>query len=798
MIPNRHYNKFIYLLIYTVYFLTPSLALSQVDKKWVAVPFEQKVFIENHGQFNEKTPNKSDMALFGSQYEGIELYFNASGITYRHDEFVAMTEEEKEKSTTAQLDRQSDKYHEEKGLMKAIPCYFSITWVGANPNPQIIAEEAVSWYYTYGTRKMATDETIKANAYKKIIYKNLYPNIDVEYTFPADSSGIKYSIILHPGANPEEIKMRYDNAENISIDIDGNLKIKSCFGEFIDHSPKSFYSDTFQTIPSAFTIDKNIISFSLAYHNAVGINTKNRSIIIDPWVTNPAFSGYNAAYDVDYDLQGNVYAYGGSNALQLMKFDNTGIIQWVYTTPFIVFQPYTNSGYGDFAVDPSSGSSYIAEGADLITGANIHKVNSSGVLVSLFAGNQNLGEMWRIVYDKCSGQLIIAGGGINTGTANACIIDTSLISMVPVNVLSTTAPYHDISLLTVDNENNCFMATAKSSADLNFDNVLLKCPANSLLPLSYLVADNHTFYEVMSVQYVNNSTGHTNAMNGMAVSNKYLYTYDGYLIQRWNKNTGVLINSAVVMPPGPVISWGGISVDDCDNIFVGVNASVIQYDTNFTIISTLSAANTVYDVRLAPGNILYVCGKQFVSSIQLSITCDNALNLSMSSGDLCLTQGTASVTVTGGNAPYTYQWSPSGGTNATATGLSPGTTYTVTVTDNSCIFNTQTATVECPINSIDPCNTDLLSTFMPNAFSPNSDGLNDRLCIPANACITGFVLKVYDRWGEKVFESTSLTDCWDGTYKGQDLNTAVFVYYLEAILSTGDKLEHKGNISLIK
>ncbi len=147
----------------------------------------------------------------------------------------------------------------------------------------------------------------------------------------------------------------------------------------------------------------------------------------------------------------------------------------------------------------------------------------------------------------------------------------------------------------------------------------------------------------------------------------------------------------------------------------------------------------------------------------------------------------------------TYQWSPSAGlacttcANPVAT-PSQTTTYCVIVTDvNNC---TDSACVTIVVDV--PCNSGLLATLIPNAFSPNSDGQNDQLCVPNNLCILNFVLNVYDRWGEKVFESKSLDNCWDGTYKGKALNTAVFVYIFQATLSNGENFKQKGNISLIK
>ena len=65
--------------------------------------------------------------------------------------------------------------------------------------------------------------------------------------------------------------------------------------------------------------------------------------------------------------------------------------------------------------------------------------------------------------------------------------------------------------------------------------------------------------------------------------------------------------------------------------------------------------------------------------------------------------------------------------------------------------------------------------WVPNIFSPNGDGNNDVLYVRGKG-VQDVLFKVYNRWGEKVFESTSLDDGWDGTIRGKDVNNAVFVY----------------------
>ncbi|MBI4930067.1 MAG: gliding motility-associated C-terminal domain-containing protein [Bacteroidetes bacterium] len=638
------------------------------SQNWQTKPFEQKVFIENKGQFDGMNNLKNSHIKYAVVNEGVAIYFTNTGLTYRHDEYEKQNEGEEEAA-------------------KLISHFVQMEWEGANPDAEIISEDAASCYFTY--------PTIKASAVKKIIYKNIYPNIDVEYFFPEGKTGIKYSLILHSGANASLIKMKYSDVKGLATDIDGNVRIETSFGNFIDHAPEAFYENNHQTVSAAFSISNNVVSFS--FPNGEGRD--GASIIIDPWTTNPSFPGYNSAYDIDYDYAGNVYVYGGqgspSNPLQEIKFNSAGAIQWVYSaTPMWL--------YGDFAVDANSGSSYIGEGYNFNLNNNVPaqmiKVNSVGSQIILYPGNPNMKEIWRIAYNSCTKQGVIGGSGWNT-SYEAAILDTTLTSMNPVNVLSP-AGLDDVDNLALDNSGNCFMGFSKSGSMAN--NTLVKTSASALFPVTYNVPSNFQMNEISGINYVNGTTG-TNGMNGIAVNGNYLYTYNSSKIKRYNKNTGAPIDSAVITPPvyccfpsydRLVISWGGIAVDECDNIFIGSHDTIFQIDTNYNKITFIPANGDVYDLKLGPGNLLYACGKNFVSSFPSGVSC-NSLNVSVSASGSCAASS-ATVTVTGGSAPYTYSWSPGGQTTAIATGLSSGT-YTVTVSDASsvCISggNVQTATV---------------------------------------------------------------------------------------------------------
>jgi gliding motility-associated-like protein len=158
--------------------------------------------------------------------------------------------------------------------------------------------------------------------------------------------------------------------------------------------------------------------------------------------------------------------------------------------------------------------------------------------------------------------------------------------------------------------------------------------------------------------------------------------------------------------------------------------------------------------------------------------------------------GNSQLTATGGG---TYSWSPAGGLSCVTCAnplASPTQTssYCVFVTDANGCVDTACVTITLEI----PCVLQALDKLLPNAFSPNGDTHNDQYCVPENVCIVSFVLKVYDRWGENVFESETFSHCWDGSYKGKELNSDVFVYYFNALLSDGTSFSQKGNISLTR
>jgi gliding motility-associated-like protein len=146
-----------------------------------------------------------------------------------------------------------------------------------------------------------------------------------------------------------------------------------------------------------------------------------------------------------------------------------------------------------------------------------------------------------------------------------------------------------------------------------------------------------------------------------------------------------------------------------------------------------------------------------------------------------------------GVAGTTYFWDPPTGLsclfcqNPTAT-PTESMWYFVTVTNaNGCSL------IDSTFIDVDPSS----SIYVPNIFSPNKDGNNDIYLVQGKG-IQVFDLSIYNRWGQKVFESDDIEKGWDGTKEGTILNQGVFVYDLKVLFYTGKTFEQTGNITIVR
>ncbi len=87
--------------------------------------------------------------------------------------------------------------------------------------------------------------------------------------------------------------------------------------------------------------------------------------------------------------------------------------------------------------------------------------------------------------------------------------------------------------------------------------------------------------------------------------------------------------------------------------------------------------------------------------------------------------------------------------------------------------------------------------YIPNIFSPNNDGQNDKLFVRGQQ-IESLHFIIYNRWGNLVYESNDINHGWDGTQNGKKSETGVYVYRAEVTFKDGETLVKRGNVTLVR
>ena len=161
---------------------------------------------------------------------------------------------------------------------------------------------------------------------------------------------------------------------------------------------------------------------------------------------------------------------------------------------------------------------------------------------------------------------------------------------------------------------------------------------------------------------------------------------------------------------------------------------------------------------------------------------------------------TISATVSPSGAVVDVQWMPdtliSCSTCLDISLIPPGqTTYTITVTDE--VGCTAQDEVVLRVRDVRP-------VYIPSAFSPNSDGINDFLAVFAGPAATEVVrMDIYDRWGELVWRNENFPINqeivgWDGKFRGKPMSQGVYVYYAVIGFIDGREILFEGDITLLR
>jgi gliding motility-associated-like protein len=689
--------------------ITPSIAWTQGIKT-----ADDRVFIENKGQFNYVSGIDGKSVLYGL-HDGItDYYFTRQGLSYRISKPYKPTEEEWKKYAQAQgieSDNKNEEREEKETRFIEKSEVVQMTWKNTGQHPEITAENKVENYFNYLFVEDPDHIIGRVRGYKSIVYRNIYPHIDVEYTIHPER-GIKYAFILHPGADPSLIQMSYSGAE-VRFDTNGDIRFPTPLGDITDQAPKSYLgsgnssSASAALVTSAFRkISENTIGFKLGEKNAIVSETTT----IDPWTAGPPVIINIAADDLAIDAANNIVVYevdttAGSKA-HVTKWNAAGTQQWQLDV-------MTKYGYdylyqGDILADPA-GNIYFSMGcgARIPTAKfyNTIKVDPTGTTVwgsaTPHGSSNNMYETWNLSFNCDYTQLVQSGGGIYTnpladhnnavwetvnttsGVESAAYIYDNLGEILA----STWGPSGLIYHLTADSTKNGAVSTGNYTTGSN-NRLNAYNPATGFS----VVFSVYTGY---AYEDFDKKAPFSTGMNSIAANCAYVYTSDGKSLDQWDAKTGAHLHTATIPGGSNVINSSnlqagglvnsGLVIDKCGNVYAGGNKNVYVYDANLNLTSTIGGfPGIVYDLALGNNNnVLYVCGGNTLPSSFLAAanigacTPPSTLSVAVTQPTCAVATGSATATATFCGAPYSYSWT-GGATTQTINNLAPGT-YTVIV-----------------------------------------------------------------------------------------------------------------------
>ena len=185
---------------------------------------------------------------------------------------------------------------------------YEVQFVGGAGNPEIIPDKVLPGYSNYIIGNDPSKWASNVKSYQAVLYKNVYPNIDVRYY--SESGRLKYDIIVNPGGNVSNILMHYEGADKLSIK-NKELVIKTSVGNVKELYPYTFQFDKIhgkqETSCSYELANKNTIRFKVANYS------KTSTLVIDPTVIFSSFTGSTSdewAFTATPGPDGSLYSGG--------------------------------------------------------------------------------------------------------------------------------------------------------------------------------------------------------------------------------------------------------------------------------------------------------------------------------------------------------------------------------------------------------------------------------------------------------------------------------------------------------
>ena len=260
-------------------------------------------YIENQGQWEDNIRFKADLL-------GGYVFMESENLTFLFFEQDAFSHGQGSEPKYIEVDgerRHNPKYVEAEHKDKVNGHAYKVHFLGANTSALTLGEQPFAHYYNFFKGKDTQKWKSNVSAFKQVTYQNLYEGVDLNIY--SQGSFMKSDYIVKPGADVNSIQLLYEGVDDMEVNDDGQLLIKTSVNFLHEFKPYAYQVINGEkvAVECSFKLNGHLVSFEPKDYN------KNIALIIDPTLVFSTYSGSNAdnwGSSATYDSEGNMFLGG--------------------------------------------------------------------------------------------------------------------------------------------------------------------------------------------------------------------------------------------------------------------------------------------------------------------------------------------------------------------------------------------------------------------------------------------------------------------------------------------------------
>jgi len=575
---------------------------------------------------------------------------------------------------------------------------FKKQWVNCNSQAVNVPQNKTNYYFTGGNKSG------KQYGYKKLIFKNLYPNTDLIYELIQGE--LKYSFDLHKNAKIEDIQFEIIGSQSLKFNPN-NIEFSIDSTTWKEDELSLLFAENAKNIP------KNSCRFRKIKEHIFGFELQNPTLkppyLIDPFVRKTTilygfFTGNpSSIFDIEYDFNGNSYIYGGdgmtfrkinfldsanknpydprfNNYFKVAKYSKRGTLIWIFKGYDTSAKYVQNTYPTGVSIDKANETvfcnklNYLGWMNYSLPPRHIIQLNKNGLFnqytpeLKYDYSKLSIFNTVMPFYSNSNSKILGIGVFYDTGTEKGLFVynkdsNTKYLDVVKITNPIKNGPTNGPVIYGINSNKylyNVFLSWS-GKYDIQIQKLSDKY-AEVWRSDSFLI----TPYRILGGYILSNPSASSATGNLLSCNDSNLVYFDGHTFKVYKTSNGKNTTQDTLVNKVNKTSYG-VAIDPCNNIFVAGDSSKIYCyhlkDTMLTLQKTLTIDNYkhryLFDVEYdAQRNLIYATGDSILASVQSPFSCVDSSMVSVldSTNNICWQPIVAGLKKSLSESVYSFEW----------------------------------------------------------------------------------------------------------------------------------------------